>query len=800
MGNLITRCRPDLSVRPFMPPQFSVLLCLFLLMSTKLCGQNFQRVFEEPFTIDRDGSMGVGWGDFDQDGYLDLYVVNTVRKASDLDDRDYDVPNYLYRNNRNSTFAKITIGEIVSDTAHSVACSWGDYDNDGDLDLFVANGRNSFLDIVYANNLYRNNGDGMFTKITEGEIVTEKSDSRSCSWADYDNDGYLDLFVTNASGRNNFLYKNNRDGTFTKITTGIIVSEGGNSRGCGWADYDNDGDLDLFVANGDNQNNFLYNNNGDGAFTKITTGEVVTDGGDSQGCSWGDYDNDGALDLFVANAGYQNNFLYHNNGDGTFTKVTAGPIVNDEGDSRGSGWGDYDNDGDLDLVVVNYIQNSFLYTNNGDGAFSKITSGPVVEDPRDSQGCAWADYDRDGDLDLFVANYSFTDIGLNFLYKNLANDNNASRKHWINIECVGINSNRSAIGAKVHVKARINGNALWQMQEISGQTGYGGQNSLQAEFGLGDAIVVDTIKVEWPSRQISVLANIPANRFFKIEEADVPPAPPQNLEASAEVGKIILKWDANSEYDLLLYFIYGDTTVHPTTRIHSSLANNLDREWVNTKVIAGKQYYFRITAIDQAFHESSYSMEVSATVPKMFMRVTTGPVVADTAFTTGSSWADYDNDGDQDLYVTNAALHMFLPVPVVPGNNFFMRTSGAAASKKFSIVPLSKRKEYPAQAPGETMTMTDMWICLWRMPMPRIPIETIGPIFCFIMWMGHLLKLIAAYLKMKVIIRSAAVGSIMITTAIWIYSLPLPITRRNTICFIAIWGTEASRKLMILSW
>ena len=174
--------------------------------------------------------------------------------------------------------------------------------------------------------------------------------------------------------------------TFTKITTGDIVNDGGDSYGSSWIDFDNDGYLDLFVINGRDSipmNNFLYHNNGDGTFTRITTGDIVNDGGNSYSSTWGDYDNDGYLDLFVANS--VQNFLYHNNGDSTFTKITTGSIVNDVGNSIGQSWCDYDNDGDLDLFLANNNENNALYSNNGDGTFTKITTGVVVNDGGNSQ-------------------------------------------------------------------------------------------------------------------------------------------------------------------------------------------------------------------------------------------------------------------------------------------------------------------------------------------------------------------------------------------------------------------------------
>ncbi|MFQ5708508.1 MAG: VCBS repeat-containing protein, partial [bacterium] len=196
-------------------------------------------------------------------------------------------------------FTSMTSGAVVLEASQSSGTSWADYDSDGDEDLFVANSGNQ------KNFLFRNDGHGAFTKITEGAIVNDEASSMGCSWGDYNQDGYLDLFVANASNQNNDLYRNNGDGTFTKVTDDIMVSDGGNSIGCSWGDTDNDGYLDLFVTNTSNQKNGLYHNNGDGTFTKITAGEIVNEAFNSMGCAWGDYDADGDLDLFVANASNQ---------------------------------------------------------------------------------------------------------------------------------------------------------------------------------------------------------------------------------------------------------------------------------------------------------------------------------------------------------------------------------------------------------------------------------------------------------------------------------------------------------------
>jgi hypothetical protein len=503
----------------FIPNIFRILTIVFILSAT-LFAQNFTKITTGPVVNDGGSSAGCSWGDYDHDGDLDLFVANSGPSPGEN--------NFLYQNNGNGSFTKITSGAIVndvrrsfsnnwgivvSDSGRSVGCSWVDYDSDGDLDLFVGNVGTQGEE----NSLYRNDGNGSFTKITNSIVVSDSGRSVGCSWVDYDNDGDLDLWVDNEN-RNNDLYMNDGTGSFVKITTGAIVSDSGASIGSSWGDYDHDGDLDLFVPNQGGENNFLYRNEGSGAFTRITSGGIVNDGGDSKACSWADIDNDGDLDLFVANADPspgENNFLYRNEGNGTFTKITTGDIVNDAGTSRGNGWADIDNDGDLDLFVANGGfggggEKNFLYLNEGDGTFTRILTNAIVSDSGRSIGSSWGDYDHDGDLDLFVANLGGEN---NFLYQNDGNSN-----HWINILCVGTVSNTTAIGAKVWVKATISGTPVWQLQDIAGQRGYGSQNSLNAEFGLGDATIIDSLKIEWPSGIIETYTNITIDQFITATE------------------------------------------------------------------------------------------------------------------------------------------------------------------------------------------------------------------------------------------------------------------------------------------
>ncbi|QQS36136.1 MAG: VCBS repeat-containing protein [Ignavibacteriales bacterium] len=312
------------------------------------------------------------------------------------------------------TLTKITTGEFVNDGGESFGISWADFNNDGYPDLLVSNGGAAAVDVP--NFLYFNNGDGTFSKINIGQIVTSSERSIGSTIADFNNDGYADVFITNRDGQNNSLFLNNGDSTFSRITTGSIVQDGGNSNGSAWADYNNDGFVDLFVANFFEQG-FLYKNQDGNIFNSIITGYPVSETNTSISCAWGDYDNDGDTDLFVPNAAAAGkaNFLYNNNGDGTFSKVSTGSIVTDLRASMGGTWGDYDNDGDLDLFVAN--QGNFvndLYINSN-GTFTSLDSGEVVSEQSNSISGSWIDYDNDGDLDLFVTNWQNEK---NFLYEN----------------------------------------------------------------------------------------------------------------------------------------------------------------------------------------------------------------------------------------------------------------------------------------------------------------------------------------------------------------------------------------------
>jgi len=517
--------------------------------------QSFTRITTGAIATDVGVSWTASWGDFNNDGFEDLFVANNSGQND-----------CLYLNDGQGGFTAILTGDIVNDGTDSSAGVWGDYDNDGYLDLMVT--VNTYP-IALANMLYRNQGDGTFSKVTSGSIVTDVNfGMQTCAWGDYDNDGHIDMFVANDgftsdAQRKDFLYRNDGAGGFTRILSGPMVNDSGNGTAGTWGDYNNDGTLDLFVSNLFDQKNFLYRNDGNGVFAKITTGDIVNDVGNFAGGSWGDYNNDGFLDLFVSNFGEwgstatARNLLYRNTGNGSFVKVTSGAIVTDSAKFTSNTWGDYDNDGFLDLFVCEYQPgNNFLYRNNGDGTFSRITTGDIVNDGGDSYAGAFADYDNDGFLDLFVANINGQ---ANFLYHNDGNTN-----QWLKIKCVGGPSNRAAIGAKVRVQAQNSVGALtWQVREISG----GGvvQNSLIAHFGLGGATNAQTVRIEWPSGIVQTLTNVAAKQLLTVTEPPLLQAGLTNGSLRLLLtGSIGLAYEVESSTNLVEWTSLG--TITNTTR------------------------------------------------------------------------------------------------------------------------------------------------------------------------------------------------------------------------------------------
>jgi enediyne biosynthesis protein E4 len=453
---------------------------------------------------------GCGWIDYNNDNLLDAYITH------------FNTGNFMYANNGDGSFRLVDSGDIIPTGGNYAGISWGDYDNDGYADMYVAsmNGTPTLL---------KNAGNGNFIGIANSAVTRDGGTYLQANWVDYDNDGNLDLFVPTMSGlgfgpgggTRNLLYRNNGDGTFAKITDSALAVELGNNDCAAFADMDNDGDQDVFMTEW-GKDNGLFENNGDGTFTKINGLTVNANNVISISCGWGDYDNDGFMDLFVGNGSTSasvksRNCLFHNNGDKTFTRVTEGDIVTELGCTWGQAWGDVDNDGDLDLFVDRiYDKESLLYLNNGDGTFAvehEFAEDTLQVSPSagaDNTGPSFGDYDNDGSLDLLLPHISDGD---GFIYHNNGNGN-----RWIQLTCKGTASNASAIGARIRLKASIFGKAVWQTREIGGTQGLRGGQDLRAHFGLGDAPVVDSLVIQWPSGIQTVQTDVPADQQLTVQE------------------------------------------------------------------------------------------------------------------------------------------------------------------------------------------------------------------------------------------------------------------------------------------
>jgi len=515
---------------------------------TKQAGITFKHVASpDKKYIVESMSGGVALFDYDNDGDLDLYMVNSL--TVDLVKSKGKTKSDLYRNDGNGKFTEVGEKAGVSDIGWGMGVAVGDYNNDGFEDIYVT--------CLGPDHLLKNNGNGTFTDVTAQAGVNDPRWSTGAAFIDYDNDGDLDLFVTNyvdfdinnlpefgqgktctyksipvqcgprgLKGAGDSLFRNNGDGTFTDVSKQAGVADANGYYGLGvlTGDFDDDGLIDIFVAN-DSTPNFHYRNKGDGTFEEIgfSAGTAVNENGSEQGSmgvTAGDYDHDGKLDIFITNFADEYNTLYHNDGKNSFTDLsyaakvaaTSLPYV---------GWGtkffDYDNDGWVDLFVANghvypqlpgYKQPRLLHRNNRDSTFSEVSAdfGAVLTENRVSRGVAFGDIDNDGDVDLLIADL---DGPPQLLRNDGANANNS-----ILIKAIGVKSNRSGIGARVTI---VSGD-LTQTDQVRSGDSYMSQSDLRLHFGLEKRSKVDSIQVRWPSGTVDKIANVGVNRIITIKE------------------------------------------------------------------------------------------------------------------------------------------------------------------------------------------------------------------------------------------------------------------------------------------
>lgn len=514
--------------------------------------------------LPEDMGSGLAWGDYDNDGWQDLFVVNhsgpLTMSASEIENSP--AKSALYHNNGDGTFSDVAGQSGLALNGWGMAAAWADYDNDGNLDLFVsAYGKNRF---------FKNLGNGVFKERTdESGLGNLTGFWAGASWSDYDRDGYLDLYVcgyvkytqslaglmtrqydvevpasinpSSFEPERNLLYHNKGDGTFSEVAaTAGVLGEKGRSLSAAWCDFDEDGWPDLYVAN-DVSDNVFYRNLGNGSFEDLSHAAWVADYRGAMGIAIGDWDGDTDFDMFVTHWIAQENALYSN----LQAQLVAMPTEKkdlrfmDESDRYGLGqialdyigWGtsffDYDNDGRLDLFVANgstfqepdkpwllIAMPNLLFWNKGsrDGFFEVSgVAGKAFTEARGSRGAAFADYDNDGDLDIAILN--------NLGQMQLLRNDGGNRGNWLKVALKGTRSNRNAIGARLRLVA----GDKQQVRYVGGQSSYCSQNSLVQHFGLGKSAQIDTLEVLWPSGVIQRFATVATNRTVLLtEEQSVP--------------------------------------------------------------------------------------------------------------------------------------------------------------------------------------------------------------------------------------------------------------------------------------
>jgi len=528
-------------------------------------------------------NYGVSFGDYDNDGDDDLYITTRGQEA-----------NLFYENN-SGQFIEVSQSSNVVFTGSSNGAVWFDYNNDGYLDLYVGNERSQ-------NILYKNSGDKTFIDVTGESNTGDTRNPLALMAGDLNGDGHTDLYLANISTQNSY-YQNNGDGTFKNVILQSGAVDDLIAMGSILFDYDNDNDLDIYLTHDAKQPNILYQNDGNGNFTDVSAESKADTRCFCMGVDIADFNRDGYQDIYIANLEY--NTLLTNNGDGTFDNLS----VESGTDDFGMGWGtttfDYDHDGFEDIYVVNnYFFSPFvniLYNNLGDFYFEADNNSTVLESKYAGFGIAYTDLQSDGDLDLVIANSGQNSVG-NQLFINESNDGN-----WVSFKLIGKNFNKDAIGSKLKLVA----DGDKQYAQLVAGSGYLSQNSMWLHFGLANSDEIDSLVITWPNGTIEVHSGLEVNQHYYVMEEEQPttnlilkPLKPSNLKASFRDHFVRLQWSDNSfrESGFQIFRSVGDSSnLNPFGKVSGDVT-----EFVDNDIRPNQQYFYSVQSYND-FGASPYS-------------------------------------------------------------------------------------------------------------------------------------------------------------------------------------------------
>jgi len=518
-------------------------------------------------------TIGVAWIDFDGDGDLDLHFTKGSQNGTEA--------SRLLRNDGDGNFKHLA-GSALSTLSADRAPAWGDYDNDGDPDCYITVEDGP-------NRLFRNDGAGGFREVTTPALAI--ATAGGCGWADYDNDGDLDLYVGAGVTGSNALFRND-GGAFVDVSVPPLDLSAA-TMCVAWGDYDNDGDQDLYLSINAGANRLFRND--DGVFTDVSA-PPLDDAGSGHGAAWADYDNDGFLDLYLTNL-FHPSHLFHNNGDGTFSDVSVGPL----GDNRlnsACAWGDYDNDGFLDLYFDRALASNVLLHNDlvyGEFHFTDATEPPLVHVPLGG-GVAWGDYDNDGDLDLVIATLQSDQPN------RLIRNDFPPATDWLQVELQGVVSNRSGVGARLRA---VRGHEV-QVREVTTTSGLFSQNSMTQQFGFGPASLrgaglIDTLEIRWPSGAVQRLLGVPpGRRILVVEDPSTVGLVVSGFHADALAGRVDLEWLVSQDHRRDGFLVHrAPSRDGPWRRVSDTpIRDGNPRRWADRDVEPLAVYFYALSTVE----------------------------------------------------------------------------------------------------------------------------------------------------------------------------------------------------------